>query len=113
MGDFLGDILEGTEWSDLSKKRLAQYMYVLQRPMATPADICIVWAYLDALADNRLITQSQKVDLVCMAKVLHERKITDRAPYQKYTRRALVETIDQIAKGERHEKTGLEQTAQV
>ena len=105
MGDFLGDILEGTEWSDLSKKRLAHYMYLLQRPMATPVEICLAWAYLDALADNRLITQTQKVDLVCMAKVLNERKIKDGSPYHKYSRREIEETIDQIAKGERHEKT--------
>jgi len=100
MGDFLGDILEGTEWSDFSQNRLAHYIYMLQSRKATSADISAVWAYLDALRDNCLITQAQKHHLLALANRVHENLLKHHEPYQKIPWPDIVATIEGIAKGD-------------
>ena len=104
MGDFLGDILEGTEWSDFSQNRLAHYIYMLQSRKATSADISAVWAYLDALRDNFLITQAQKHQILGLANRVHENLLTHCEPYTKIPWQTIVETIEGIAKGQIDEK---------
>lgn len=104
MGDFLGDILEGTEWSDFSQKRLAHYIYMLQSRRATSADLSAVWAYLDALRDNCLISQEQKHQLLGLANRVHENLLTHCEPYTKIPWQTIVETIESIAKGQIDEK---------
>ncbi len=99
MGDFLGDILEGTEWSDFSQKRLAHYIYMLQSRRATSADMSAVWAYLDAMRDNFLITQAQKHHLLALANVVHEVRLKHCEPYTKIPWQTIVVTIESIAKG--------------
>ncbi|MBR0193368.1 MAG: hypothetical protein IJQ31_15010 [Thermoguttaceae bacterium] len=103
MGDFLGDILEGTEWSDFSQKRLAHYIYMLQSRKATSADISAVWAYLDALRDNNLITGYQKNALLALANRVHENLLKHCEPYVKIPWPEIVETIERIAGGEMKE----------
>lgn len=104
MGDFLGDILEGTEWSDFSQKRLAHYIYMLQSRKATGADISSVWAYLDALRDNRLITPKGKAALLALANRVHENLLKHCEPYTKIPWPDIVATIEGIAKGQIDEK---------
>lgn len=104
MGDFLGDILEGTEWSDFSQKRLAHYIYMLQSRKATGADISSVWAYLDALRDNGLITPKGKAALLALAHRVHANLLTHCEPYTKIPWQTIVETIESIAKGQIDEK---------
>ena len=104
MGDFLGDILEGTEWSDFSQKRLAHYIYMLQSRRATSADISAVWAYLDALRDNGLITPKGKAALLALANRVHENLLKHHEPYQKIPWPDIVATSESIAKGQIDEK---------
>lgn len=104
MGDFLGDILKGSEWSEFSKNRLAHYIYTLQNRRATSADISAVWAYLDALRDNNLITPKGKAALLALANRVHENLITHCEPYQKIPWPDIVATIEGIAKGQIDEK---------
>ena len=99
MGDLLGDILEGTEWSDFSQKRLAHYIYMLQSRRATGADMTAVWVYLDALRDNRLITPAAKRQLLALANRAHENLLKHCEPYTKIPWPDIVATIEGIAKG--------------
>ena len=97
---FLEEILEGFEWSDLSKARLGHYIYQLQSRKATGADWSIVWAYLDALKDNRLITDEQKRLLLKLANEVHSNLAKHFEPYEKIPWKVISETIDKISKGE-------------
>lgn len=104
MTSFLEEILDGFEWSDLSKARLGHYIYQLQSRKATGADWSIVWAYLDALRDNCLISPKGKAALLALANRVHENLLTHCEPYTKIPWPEIVATIEGIAKGYIDEK---------
>ncbi|MBP5272276.1 MAG: hypothetical protein ILO43_04840 [Clostridia bacterium] len=91
-------------WKAFSHKHLAHYIYQLQSRRATSADLSAVWAYLDALRDNCLISQEQKHQLLGLANRVHENLLTHCEPYTKIPWQAIVETIESIAKGQIDEK---------
>lgn len=86
------------EWSEFSRQRLDHYMYQLQSRKATASDLVAVWAYLEALRDNYLITQAQKDQLFHMANSLHSHKVKHFEPYEKIPWKDIVEKIEKIAK---------------
>ena len=102
---FLEDLeADCPRWKSFSHQRLAHYIYTLQNRRSTAADKEAVWAYLDALRDNCLISTKQKNQLLALANVVHENLLTHCEPYTKIPWQTIVETIESIAKGQIHEK---------
>lgn len=102
---FLEDLeADCPRWKTFSKQRLAHYIYMLQSRRATSADMSAVWAYLDALRDNNLITGYQKNALLALANLVHENLLKHCEPYTKIPWPDIVATIEGIAKGEIDEK---------